>query len=139
MRDRVEQYQAQNAVKENLIQVLQDVFREQEEKIETLENHAQGRVCTHPNPAKPSSVAKLVEAVQVAHKETNRIHQMWLDADYERVKFKTQVWDLEKKLRKAKAFIVELQIAKSVGVLLFIFSKFVHNKAAFKSPIFNPL
>ena len=35
MRDRVEQYQVQNAVKENLIQMLQDVFREQEEKIET--------------------------------------------------------------------------------------------------------
>ena len=43
MRDRVEQYQVQNAVKENLIQMLQDVFREQEEKIETLENHTQAR------------------------------------------------------------------------------------------------
>ena len=39
MKDRVEQYQVQNAVTENLIQMLQDVFREQEEKIETLENH----------------------------------------------------------------------------------------------------
>ena len=39
MRDRVEQYQVQNAVKENLIQMLQDVFREQEETLETLENH----------------------------------------------------------------------------------------------------
>ena len=96
MKDRVEQYQVQNAVTENLIQMLQDVFREQEEKIETLENHTQGRVRTHPNPAKPSSIAKLVEAVQVAHNETNRIHQMWLDADYERVKFKAQVSELEK-------------------------------------------
>ena len=34
---------------------------------------------------------KHIEAVQVAHKETNRIHQMLLDADYERVTFKTQV------------------------------------------------
>ena len=39
MRDRVELYQVQNAVKENLIQMLQDVFREQEETLETLENH----------------------------------------------------------------------------------------------------
>ena len=96
MRDRVEQYQVQNAVKENLIQMLQDVFREQEEKIETWENHTQGRFRTHPNPAKPSSIAKLVETVQVAHNETNRIHQMWLDADYERVKFKAQVAELKK-------------------------------------------
>ena len=65
MRDRVEQYQVQNAVKENLIQMLQDVFREQEEKIETLENHTQGRVRTHPNPAKPSQ--KSVKNGQLYH------------------------------------------------------------------------
>ena len=58
----------------------------------------------HPKPAKPSSIAKLVEAVQVAHKEINRIHDMWFNADYERVTFKTQLSDLEKKLREAKTF-----------------------------------
>ena len=60
---------------------------------------------------------KFVEAVQVAHKETNRIHQIWLDADYQRVTFKTQVSELEKKLREAKAFIIELENAISVVVL----------------------
>ena len=91
MTDKADQYEAQDAVKENLIQILQDISSEQEEKIETLENHIKGRVRTHPNPAKPLSIAKLFEAVQVAHKETNRIHQMWLDADYERVKFTTRL------------------------------------------------
>ena len=137
MTDKADQYQTQNAVKDNLIQILQDIISEQEQKIETLENHIKGRVRTHHNPAKPSSIARLFEAVQVAHKETNRIHQMWLDADNERVKFKTQVWQLEKKLREAKTFIVELQTASSVGVLLLFFQS--NNKAALQSPIFNPL
>ena len=137
MTDKADQYQAQNAVKDNLIQILQDIISEQEQKIETLENHIKGRVRTHPNPAKPSSIARLFEAVQVAHKETNRIHQMWLDADNERVKFKTQVSQLEKKLREAKTFIVELQTTSSIGVLLLFFQS--NNKAALQSPIFNPL
>lgn len=135
MTDKADQYQAQNAVKDNLIQILQDIISEQEQKIETLENHIKGRVRTHPNPAKPSSIARLFEAVQVAHKETNRIHQMWLDADNERVKFKTQVSQLEKKVREAKTFIVELQTASSEGVLLLFFQS--NNKAALQSPIFN--
>lgn len=46
MTDKADQYQAQNAVKENLIQILQDIISEQEEKIETLENHIKGRVRT---------------------------------------------------------------------------------------------
>ena len=48
---------------------------------------------------------------------------MWFNADYERVTFKTQLSDVEKKLREAKAFIIELHNASSVGVLLFNFSK----------------
>ena len=104
MKEKAEQYQAQLAVKENLIKMLHDLTSEQEKKIETLENHIQGTVPKHPKPAKPSSIAKLVEAVQVAHKEINRIHDMWFNADYERVTFKTQLSDFEKKLREATTF-----------------------------------
>ena len=56
--------------------MLHDLISEREEKIEILENHIQGTVLKHPKPAKPSSIAKIVEAVQVAHKEINRIHDM---------------------------------------------------------------
>ena len=104
MKEKAEQYQAQLAVKGNLIKMLHDLTSEQEEKIETLENHIQGTVPKHPKLAKPSSIAKLVEAVQVAHKEINRIHDMWFNADYERVTFKTQLSDFEKKLREATTF-----------------------------------
>ena len=75
MTEKAEQYQAQLAVKENLTKMLHDLISKQE-KIEALENHIQGTVPKHPKPAKPSSIAKLVEAVQVAHKEINRIHDM---------------------------------------------------------------
>ena len=123
MTEKAEQYQAQLALKENLVKMLHDLISEREEKIETLENHIQGTVPKHPKPAKPSSIAKIVEAVQVARKEINRIHDMWFSADYERVTFKTELSDLEKKLREAKDFIIELQNASSVGVLFFNFSK----------------
>ena len=76
MTEKAEQYQAQLAVKENLIKMLHHLISEREEKIEILENYIQGTVPKHPKPAKPSSTAKIVEAVQVAHKEINRIHDM---------------------------------------------------------------
>ena len=65
---------------------------------------------------------KLIEAVQVAHKETNRIHQMMQIRREWRLRRKSRSW---KKLREAKAFIIEIQNASSVGVLLFIVFKVI--------------
>ena len=63
---------------------------------------------------------KLIEAVQVAHKETNRIHQMVQIRREWRLRRKSRRW---KKLREAEAFIIEIHNASSVGVLLFNFFK----------------
>ena len=65
---------------------------------------------------------KLIEAVQVAHKETNRIHQMMQIRREWRLRRKSRNW---KKLREAKAFIIEIQNASSVDVLLFIVFKVI--------------
>ena len=110
MTEKAKQYQAQLAVKENLIKMLHDLISEREEKIETLENHIQGTVPTHPKPAKPSSIAKVVEAVQVAHKEIESTicGSMQITREW-RLRRNSRIW---KKIKRSKSFYYRIAECK---------------------------